>query len=972
MGTLPPPSKEQKSAIDAISSGHCVTIPSVAGSGKTTCMLQIAASLPKGKKVTIVTYNRALSDECKERIVKCGLQGNASCYTIHGLVGRVAQKVCNDDTKLINVVNKWDNSFADGNVTMSTYNTNISPISLDLLILDEAQDIRPCFYRALCHIIRMSSKTSLLKGIQMCLVGDPKQMLYNFPTFGNDKASTQYMEDPERYWGDFTSNRTWVRKKLTVSYRLTPKNAAFVNAVWGTSIEGGNTKAEDIPVEYINRYPYPPTSENSNSPDHLETAFLKEIIDEHGEENVMFLAQSVKNETCPIRVHVNELMKEKDTKGKRKYNFHIKESLRGFEGNKDIQNKVRVWTFCGSKGCEADCVVVFGFDMFKPDRVVSLNQMGVALSRARKRLIVIHGKVYIQRKFVSYPYYPMLGNSEEGLLHSMQWNGNTYQYKIPPLKQRGSIDLRSKLTQRAMSDLAQNKVICLKKNSLPTMTGTKVVQVVGTFYEASDFNYFAAAEEEKFLSYGLWDKESGVIDRIEYTVDVQFDKTKENVSALYGEAVVYMLQWQKAGFCPNIETIVNNGILRFNSERRYDESLVCELLEQLNCEPLSHNDNTILHNEFKMNKGYLRGKNLISFLNDRISLKKKRYNGTQIIYFPVRAVDDKEDDVQMRPFQLQIKSIYEGTKKTSANWIYLANAVMAFRQYHDKWNQVGTDPDSYEKWTESSVLREGLSRLTKLMEKATTRKEHLEGGAFERKLEYKFLPKDCLEGNGVKILGVQGICDWTGEGLVSLKGKQVDILEIKFVNELGNVNRLQVLVYCALLSIEYKRSCSGMLYNARTGELEVCSILLERAESFLLDISQFKKNGTKRQVSQPTLQRETSIISTSSKSATTFNDSQLLKKEYDKKPYLRTSIATSTSESIEISPGEKRKRQYHSSSTVHKLLSANPGKIYDSTVNSEEGGIVHLKTEKSGVDASATNTIDLTMDSSDDEIVCDV
>jgi superfamily II DNA or RNA helicase len=71
MGTLPPPSKEQKSAIDAISSGHCVTISSVAGSGKTTCILQIAASLPEGKKVTIVTYNRALSDECKERIVKC-------------------------------------------------------------------------------------------------------------------------------------------------------------------------------------------------------------------------------------------------------------------------------------------------------------------------------------------------------------------------------------------------------------------------------------------------------------------------------------------------------------------------------------------------------------------------------------------------------------------------------------------------------------------------------------------------------------------------------------------------------------------------------------------------------------------------------------------------------------------------------------------------------------------------------------
>ena len=73
-------------------------------------------------------------------------------------------------------------------------------------------------------------------------------------------------------------------------------------------------------------------------------------------------------------------------------------------------------------------------------------------------------------------------------------------------------------------------------------------------YQASDFNYFAAKEEERFLAYGQWTKESGVLHRIDYSVDVQFERTKEDVSALYGEAVVYMLQWEQCGYCPNIET----------------------------------------------------------------------------------------------------------------------------------------------------------------------------------------------------------------------------------------------------------------------------------------------------------------------------------------------------------------------------------------------------------------------------------
>ncbi len=55
---LPEPSVEQKAVIDAVVEGKCTAVTSVAGSGKTTLMLQIARALPVGRHARIVTYNR--------------------------------------------------------------------------------------------------------------------------------------------------------------------------------------------------------------------------------------------------------------------------------------------------------------------------------------------------------------------------------------------------------------------------------------------------------------------------------------------------------------------------------------------------------------------------------------------------------------------------------------------------------------------------------------------------------------------------------------------------------------------------------------------------------------------------------------------------------------------------------------------------------------------------------------------------
>jgi hypothetical protein len=262
---------------------------------------------------------------------------------------------------------------------------------------------------------------------------------------------------------------------------------------------------------------------------------------------------------------------------------------------------------------------------------------------------------------------------------------------------------------------------------------------------------------------------------------------------------------------------------------------------------------------------------------------------------------------------------------------------MAFSNYHEKFRQIGTDPNSYESWVDSEALNGGLERLRNLMKVISPSLNHgndnsnkkdngnnncvsanaLKGiCSFESELSIDFAKEDCVteQNNGRTIVGVAGVCDWINENrprCVKSENEEcmhnVDLLEVKFVHHLSNVHRLQVLVYTALYALKVNNvtphngddhnpcnfddsegtrltidngqnwysfgddsynsdgdndnsinndkndrqerkieCCRGMLYNARTGEMEVCSIQARNAMDFLLDISQFKYNGKDR------------------------------------------------------------------------------------------------------------------------------
>ena len=127
-------------------------------------MLQVASNLPADRNVIIITYNRSLADECKQRIEKLNLAKKVRCFTIHGLVTRVSGRVCNDDNKLNQTLDEWGKQDA--------MSRNLNSISFDLVMLDEAQDCRPLFHRLLSHIFQQNSRCRN-NGMQLCLVGDP-------------------------------------------------------------------------------------------------------------------------------------------------------------------------------------------------------------------------------------------------------------------------------------------------------------------------------------------------------------------------------------------------------------------------------------------------------------------------------------------------------------------------------------------------------------------------------------------------------------------------------------------------------------------------------------------------------------------------------------------------------------------------------------------------------------------------------
>lgn len=349
---LPSPSDEQKEILLYFKQGYNVRSLAVAGSGKTTSLLLLAleAETSFKAKTLILTYNRDLKEEIKQRITNLGLN-SCNVYTYHGYASRLyKQNICND-VKLRECLKS------------STDILNNSPYNV--ILLDEVQDMNQDYYTLITKI--------LFHGQLLVLVGDNRQCINEY--LG---ATSEYLINYSKY---FNTGRPWKELTLRTSYRLTPSIAAFINE---------NILGEEIIVSGNNIcHNYKPTY-------HYGIWDIERLVTSnveiYGPDEVVILLPSVRN--ISPKSPIGKLYAKKQSG----LLFCIRDND---VANETLQNKILITSYNSMKGRERKCVIIVGFDESyfeyydrkwpKEDKGLP-NILYVAVTRAREKLVLIQDK----------------------------------------------------------------------------------------------------------------------------------------------------------------------------------------------------------------------------------------------------------------------------------------------------------------------------------------------------------------------------------------------------------------------------------------------------------------------------------------------------------------------------------------------------------------------------------------------------
>lgn len=572
--------------------GFNVKVNSRAGCGKTTLLLKIAQAV--NEKCIILTYNRALCEQAQSRLKSQGIE-NCTCHTIHALFGLQAGVSCSTDAGLL-------------------YDGPVETLDCGIVMIDEAQDLRPSLFDAIRRMVPVA---------QFVVCGDDCQVLYSYII--GDAASADYMDNIADHLRPVCIRSEWREHVLSGSYRMTPSIAEVAAAVFQTPITSLSTE-QDVPVQYLIINPF----------DRQVTATLQNLIDVHGPDEVMILGRSVMGAGNAIRHHVNRLCT-------RQYRFNIKEYARGFD-NCDWKGKTRVWTFCGSKGCESKVVVIFGID-----RCDLTMDLGVAVSRASKHLIFIHA-----------PHVPV----HEGLrslagTHMIRWDGSSwgaaapqygpYTEYVSTTRRRRKVTERTNMSAQLIRSMVQGLEI-LKEH----------------VHNAHDICTFACIGDDS-----------------------------EDMSALYGKALEYLIQVRCKGTCPNASvcTLAGSAFTTLSS--------VHEWLERHSIE---HDPRDIEHLCIPISCARLRA---------LLNTGELKLGKASLPYFAA----DRTNQLT----KLHAKLIEDRSPTTA---IRLANQYLALDNYSDRVCM------THYNWVDEQAL--GL-----LFENATATFSDLHNGTFEHGLSYK-------------------------------------------------------------------------------------------------------------------------------------------------------------------------------------------------------------------------------------------
>lgn len=364
-------SEEQELIAQSTLSGYNVAVDAVAGSGKTTTIQRIV-SLNDKKSIQVLSYNKNLCIDTKQRLIN---YPKVKVNTIHSACGRLYGGKCNNDT-LLSLMRK---------------KVLQRPETIDLLIVDEAQDLYPILYDMIRKIM-LDTDTK-----QVVVLGDRNQCVNTFT--GSTK---EYLVNAETYF--HIDNGMWKSLTLKTSYRLTLSMARFVNEgmlmmdrIHVPEINDSNCSKHNVKVDFVvlgNVY----NKKDKGEITVMVNNYLKEYCD--GDPTKMAILAPTIKKASPVAELCNFLTQ----KG---YPIYMKDIDKGYVDGEDT-GKITVSTINSFKGREKDLIILFGFDgsyekYFKRTLLEECDDvLYVAATRAKKKLVIIHSNDNGSLSFFNY------------------------------------------------------------------------------------------------------------------------------------------------------------------------------------------------------------------------------------------------------------------------------------------------------------------------------------------------------------------------------------------------------------------------------------------------------------------------------------------------------------------------------------------------------------------------------------------
>lgn len=358
-----PMTEEQRNVVAAVCYGKAnVLVNAVAGSGKTTTILQAAYALQA--PTLLLTYNARLKDETRTRCKALGLSSNLEVHSYHAFGVNHYNRACHDDHGM--------------NEVILTNKQPLSPFSYAVIVCDEAQDLTPDLFRFICKIQRDNGQHA-----RLLLLGDERQTIFQFKgadgRFLTRAADTFTGVAPALEWASYT---------LRTTFRLSGSIARFMNncVLHAPHFACPEERPRGPPVELYRGKGHACASAA------LKTLLKLLRSGDCRAQDIFVLAPSTRQGSSkkpqPYNVLANGLVNA---------GFPVFTPSEEAELNNDsVANKVVVSTYHQVKGLERKVVVVFGFsiDYFTfyartETSLVCPNTHYVALTRATERLLLI-------------------------------------------------------------------------------------------------------------------------------------------------------------------------------------------------------------------------------------------------------------------------------------------------------------------------------------------------------------------------------------------------------------------------------------------------------------------------------------------------------------------------------------------------------------------------------------------------------